>query len=257
MKRFSRALLVVAAIGLISGVSAVSYAQHGPHQGASPTKPGAALNGETPEAASDKEESEEGEGEHALKSINWFDLNNVKQVPYAVYLANFALLIFLYVRLGKKPIKEGLTARRESIAKEIEDAQKMKKEAKQRAKKYQAKLEGLDEELASAKQGLIEAGEADKARIVREAEEKAARMNRDAAALLEQETRQLHEDLVNETVEAAVREAEELLKKRVMPEDHERLAEDFLASLSKRPTPNLATPNDAAMSSMPPAGSQT
>ncbi len=237
MKRLSRALLIVAAIGLISGVS---YAQRAAHEGASPTRPAATKNGETPENASGEEASEAGEGEHALKSINWVDFSNTKQVPYSIYLMNFAILIFLYVRLGKKPIQDGLKARRESIAKEIEEAQKMKKEARQRAKKYQAKLEGLDEELASAKQGLIEAGEADKARIVREAEEKAARMNRDAAALLEQETRQIHEDLVNETVEAAVREAEELLKKRVMPEDHERLAEDFLASLGKRPPPSLA-----------------
>lgn len=235
LRRFTT-ILAVLAIGLFS---AVSYAQHGPHQGASPTKPAADKNGEVPEAASSEETAEEGGGEHALKSINWIDFSNTKQVPYTVYLLNFGILIFLIVRFGGKPIQDGLKARRESIAKEIEDAQKMKKEAKQRAKKYQAKLEGLDEELASAKQGLIEAGEADKARIVREAEEKAARMNRDAAALLEQESRQVHEDLVNETVEAAVREAEDLLKKRVMPEDHERLAEDFLASLNKRPAPSL------------------
>ena len=245
MMKLSRKSLTVFAIAAISLFSAVSYAA--PHYGASAGKPGAIKNGETPEAARGEEASEEGEGEHALKSINWIDFDNKKQVPYTVYLFNFALLIGLYVRMGKKPIKEGLTARRESIAKEIEEAQKMKKEAKARAKKYQAKLAGLDDELASAKQGLIEAGEADKARIVREAEEKAARMNRDAIALLEQESRQVHEDLVNETVEAAVREAEELLKKRVMPEDHERLAEDFLASLGKRPPPNLATPNDAAV----------
>jgi hypothetical protein len=139
VKRFSRALLVVAAIGLIlaaSGVSAVAYAQHAPHQGASPTKPAADKNGETPENASGEEASE---GEHALKSINWVDFSNTKQIPYAIYLMNFGILIFLYVRLGKKPIQDGLKARRESIAKEIEDAQKMKKEAKQRAKKYQAK----------------------------------------------------------------------------------------------------------------------
>jgi F-type H+-transporting ATPase subunit b len=240
MKRFSRKTWgIVAAAGItwIGLFSAVSYAQS---NASFKPKPGAEMNGEVPEAASGEEASEAGEGEHALKSINWFDFDNKKQVPYSIYLMNFALLIALYVKMGKKPLAEGLKSRRESIAKEIEEAQKMKKEAKQRAKKYQAKLEGLDEELASAKQGLIEAGEADKARIVREAEEKAARMNRDAAALLEQETRQIHEDLVNETVEAAVREAEELLKKRVMPEDHERLAEDFLASLNKRPPPSLA-----------------
>ena len=242
--KLSRKAWVVAAIASIGLFSAVSYASQS--NASFEPKPQAETNGEVPEAASGEEASEAGEGEHALKSINWFDFDNKKQVPYSVYLMNFVLLIALYVKMGRKPIAEGLKSRRESIAKEFEEAQKLKKEAKQRAKKYQAKLAGLDDELASAKQGLIEAGEADKARIVREAEEKAARMNRDAAALLEQESRQVHDDLVNETVEAAVREAEELLKKRVMPEDHERLAEDFLASLGKRPPPNLATPNDAA-----------
>ncbi|MEO8875555.1 MAG: ATP synthase F0 subunit B [Polyangiaceae bacterium] len=238
LPRTTLAILAAASIGLFVTVSygAQSNDSFKP-------KPRAEMNGEVPEAASGEEASEAGEGEHALKSINWFDFDNKKQVPYSIYLMNFALLIALYVKLGRKPIAEGLKARRESIAKEIEDAQRMKKEAKQRAKKYQAKLEGLDDELASAKAGLIEAGKADKARIVRDAEEKAARMNKDAAALLEQETRQVHEDLVNETVEAAVREAEELLKKRVMPEDHERLAEDFLASLTKRPAPSLANPS--------------
>jgi F-type H+-transporting ATPase subunit b len=245
MKRSRKALTILAIAGVvwIGLFSAVSYAA--PQEGAFNEKPGAVDDGETPEAASGEEATESEDGEPP--SMNLFDIHDKKTVPYAVYVFNFGLLIWLYVTMGKKPIAEGLKARRESIAKEIEDAQKMKKEARQRAKKYQAKLEGLDEELASAKQGLIEAGEADKARIVREAEEKAARMNRDAAALLEQESRQVHDDLVNETVEAAVREAEELLKKRVMPEDHERLAEDFLASLGKRPPPNLATPNDAAV----------
>ncbi len=237
MKNRSRKFVAVFGVLAIGLFSAVSYAQS---NDSFKPKPGAEMNGADPEDASGEEASEAGEGEHALKAINWTDFSNTKQVPYVVYFGNFVLLIGLYVYFGKKPVAEGLKARRDSIAKEIEEAQKMKKEAKQRAKKYQAKLEGLDEELASAKQGLIEAGEADKARIVREAEEKAARMNRDAAALLEQETRQIHEDLVNETVEAAVREAEELLKKRVMPEDHERLAEDFLASLNKRPAPSLA-----------------
>jgi F-type H+-transporting ATPase subunit b len=241
MKRLTRkawTIFAVAAVAAPIGLfSAVSYAQS---NDSFKPKPHAEMNGADPEDASGEEGSEAGEGEHALKSINWFDFDNKKQVPYSIYLMNFALLIALYVKMGKKPIAEGLKSRRDSIAKEIEEAQKMKKEAKARAKKYQAKLAGLDDELASAKQGLIEAGQADKARIVREAEEKAARMNRDAAALLEQESRQVHDDLVNETVEAAVREAEELLKKRVMPEDHERLAEDFLASLSKRPAPSLA-----------------
>ncbi|HEX7664033.1 MAG TPA: hypothetical protein VF407_05980, partial [Polyangiaceae bacterium] len=59
---------------------------------------------------------------------------------------------------------------------------------------------------------------------------------------------QAHQDLVHEAIEAAVREAEELLKKRVMPEDHERLAEDFLASLGKKGGPSIAPPATGGVS---------
>jgi F-type H+-transporting ATPase subunit b len=236
-KRLFRAVATLAAVIALAGVSRATFAQ--PEEDLS--HPGAIKSGEVPNTTTAKEQAEENE-EGGPLPINWVDFGNKKQIPYSVYLLNFGILIYVYVSFGKKPVREALKERRDSIAKDIEEAQKMKKEAKQRAKKYQAKLEGLDAELVGAKQALIDAGKADKDRIVREAQEKAARMERDAKSLLEQESRQVHEDLVKETVEAAVREAEELLKQRVLPEDHERLAEDFLAQLGRRGGPSLAPP---------------
>lgn len=253
MKRLSKGVwkrwgISLGAALLLASAGTTVLAAEEPLQGEHVAHPQAIRNGETPETANaaggaDATEAQEAEGEHALKPINWTDFDNKKQVPYVAYLFNFALLVFIYVYFGRKPISAGLRDRKDSIAKEIEEAARMKKEAKARAKKYQAKLQGLDAELASAKSALIEAGKADKERIVREAREKAERMERDAKALLESESRQAHHDLVQEAIEAAVREAEELLKKRVMPEDHERLAEDFLASLGKKSGgPSLAPP---------------
>ncbi|MEO6418288.1 MAG: hypothetical protein ABIP39_02710 [Polyangiaceae bacterium] len=182
------------------------------------------------------------EHEHALEDINWFDITNTKQPPYIAMLFNFALLIWVYVRFGKKPIQEGLQSRRDEIAKEIEEAQRMKKEAKTRAKKYQALLAGLEEELETTKQSLIEAGKADKDRIVREAEEKAVRMRKDAAFMLDQEVRQMKVDLVKETVDMAVAAAEELLKKRITHADQERLADEFLMQLAARGKKSVMPP---------------
>ena len=246
VKKGLQVVLALAATFVVATSSRATLAQEEPI-GAAHEHPGAIKNGEVPNAESAKEQAEENE-EHGPKPINWFDFDNKTQIPYSVYVLNFAILMYGYYALGKKPMKAALVERRASIAKEIEEAQKMKKEAKQRAKKYQAKLEGLDQELEGAKQALIDAGKADKERIVREAQEKAARMERDAKALLEQESRQAHEDLVKETIEAAVREAEELLKQRVLPEDHERLAEDFLAQLGKKSGSSLAPPATGGLS---------
>lgn len=233
------------------GVASVAAAQPGPrpHGGSRPQRPvpTAAMTASPPAshepaAVQGEEGGAEAEHEHGLKDINWFDITNTKQPPYIAMLFNFALLIWIYVRFGKKPIKESLETRRAEIAKEIEEAQRMKKEAKGRAKKYQALLAGLAEELEATKQALVEAGKADKDRIVREAEEKAVRMRKDAVFMLDQEVRQMKVDLVKETVDGAIAAAEELLKKRITQADQERLADEFLMQLSARGKKSVMPP---------------
>jgi len=174
-------------------------------------------------------EAEEGEGPAPM---NWTEFGG-RTPPYVAMLINFAVLAAGYYLLGKKGVSDGLQSRRDTIAKDIEDAQRMKHEAEERAKVYQDKLAKLEEEMATARTSLVHAGEAEQERMVREAEAKAERMRKDAEFLVEQELKQIRGDLLREAVETAVRAAEELLKARVTPADHERLAEDYLADLGR------------------------
>jgi F-type H+-transporting ATPase subunit b len=144
---------------------------------------------------------------------------------------NFGILVAGYYLLGRKPVAAALQNRRDTISREIDEAQKMRLEAEARAKVYQGKLEKLEEEVQTAREALVRAGEAERDRIVGEAEAKADRMHRDAEFLVEQELKQIRLDLWKSTVETAVATAEELLKKRVTPADQERIAEDYLADL--------------------------
>jgi len=178
--------------------------------------------------------SEHGGGHHGPGHINWTDTDNKKQPPYIALLVNFAVLLFIYYKFGKGPVAEGLKKRREGIAKQIEEAARIKKEAEGRAKKYQAQLERLDEEAEQTKQAIRTTGESDRERVLREAEEKAARLERDADALLEAEKRQAKRVLYEEAVEKAVKRAEDLLRNKLTQADHERLAEEFLAQLAAK-----------------------
>ena len=189
------------------------------------SKPAAAAPKETAAA----EPPSEGEGEGPAP----FNLTKFggETPPFIAMLINFGILAAGYYFLGRKPVAAGLKARRDTISKEIEEAQRMKHEAEERAKTYQSKLEKLEEELVATRQSLVQAGEAESERIVREAETKAERMRKEAEFLVEQEMKKIREELWRETVEAAVSAAEELLKKRVPPADQERLAEDYLADL--------------------------
>jgi F0F1-type ATP synthase membrane subunit b/b' len=183
-------------------------------------KSGAAKEAEAPE-------SEE------PKPFNWTDFG-LETPPYIAMLINFGILAAGYYLLGKKSIADGLQARRDAIAKDIEEAQLMKHEAEERAKTYQAKLAVLEQEVVAAREALVRSGEAERDRIVKDAEAKAERMRKDAEFLVEQELKQIRLDLWRDAVDTAVVAAEELLKKRVTSADQERLAEDYLADLGGR-----------------------
>jgi len=144
---------------------------------------------------------------------------------------NFLILLGIYYRFGKKPMAEALVERKKSIASSIENAQKILSEAKHRSKKYKSKLDKVEADAREAKQSQVSTGKGDAEAIVRNAEEKAARLSRDVEFILDQEQKQTQLDLVRETVEKAAKEAEVLLKSNVSTADQERLAEEFLSKL--------------------------
>jgi F-type H+-transporting ATPase subunit b len=199
-----------------------------------PLRP-APAHGAAPEESKDAAEAGEASEAEGPAPMNWTEFGG-RTPPYVAMLINFAVLAAAYYLLGKKGVADGLQSRRDTIAKEIEDAQRMKHEAEERAKVYQEKLATLEDEMRMAREALVHAGEAEQERIVKDAEAKAERMRKDAEFLVEQEVKQIRGELLREAVEAAVRAAEDLLKARVTPADHERLAEDYLADLGRSKT---------------------
>jgi F-type H+-transporting ATPase subunit b len=191
------------------------------------------------EHRSDAEGGEHGEhaeeGHHGPAPINWTDIWDTKRPAFLAIAINFGVLMTLYYMLGKKPVAEALKQRRVTVGKEIDEAQALLAEAKERAKKYQAELNSAETDAATAKAGLVSAGKGEVDRMLREAQERADRMRRDADRLVEQERKQMQIDLHRETVDLAVREAAQILEKSVTADDHARLAQDLLSELSSRP----------------------
>lgn len=186
-------------------------------------------------AAHGAEHGAHGGGHHGVQPFNLADPYNKETPPYLAMLFNFALLIGLYVWLGKKPIADGLKQRRIDIAKDIDEADAMLKASEERLAGYNARFENVAHDAKKATQTLEESGRGERDRIIREAEERATRMQKDATFLVEQEGKHVRQQLVEETAELAVSRALDLLSKSVTKEDHQRLADEFLANLSKRP----------------------
>ena len=230
MKTLLRASLVSAAIAVFL-VGSASFARDA--RVPAPGHPAPSVSAHDQSGHDRPESIHDQSGHDQPESINWTDFSKPNQPPFIALAINAAILFGLYYWKGKKPIAEGLKNRRIEIAKEIEEAARLKAAAEERAKVYQAKLGQLDQELATAREALLKAGEAERDRAVAEAKEKANRMRRDAEFMVEQELKQLRVDLQIEAAAAAVFGAEELLKKRLTPADHERLAEEYLSDLSK------------------------
>ncbi len=183
---------------------------------------------------------------HAPEAVNWTDISDKKRPAILALLINFGILATLYYSLAKKPVAEGLKERRVKIGKDIDEAQKALADAQERAKKYQGDLQNADKDAETARSALVASGKGDADKLLREANERAERMKRDATKLVEQERKGVHQELQGEAVELALVEAQKLLERAVTPEDHARLANDLLAELSRRPAASSSVTRGAA-----------
>ncbi len=196
----------------------------------------------------------EGEAEHAVPQIqdyNFFygflgERDDVEPsilwrpkgtpVPFAAMLLNSAILYWLLVRFAKKPISDALKARKTTILRGMEEAGKMKSEAEAQLAQYQEKLANLDQEIERVRFDMRASGENERKRILAEAKDKRARMERDAQMLIKQELKAAREGLTGEMVRSALSSAENTLRSRVTAADQSRLAEEYLVSIKNAAT---------------------
>lgn len=144
---------------------------------------------------------------------------------------NFAVLMVIVYMGIRRVVNPSLAARRAAVETEIAEAKRLCDEAAAMHKEYTARLEGLEEEIAALRADLVKQGEAERDRIIAEAQARAERMRVEGVQAIEQEMRALREDLRREAVLAAVSAAEEAIRKNVSAADQVRLVDDFIAAL--------------------------
>lgn len=149
-------------------------------------------------------------------------------------VVNFILLLSVLHLLLKKPLLHFLTNRRNAVEEGLVEAQKMKAEAEAKHKEYSERLEKLDAELEDIRADMRRAGEAERDRIVAEAEKKASRLRKDAQFVIDQQLKQLRIDLTREAVDAAIATAEKVLTESTNAADQTRLAQEYLKQLAEQ-----------------------
>ena len=141
---------------------------------------------------------------------------------------NFAVLAGALVFLLRKPISQALDSRIKGIQAQLEDLEAKKAEAEKVLSEYNAKIAKLSQESEGIVAEYIRQGNEAKARILKEAEVSAYKLEEQARRNIENEFELAKQRLQRDIFEKAMIKAEEIIKKNITADDQNRLVDEYL-----------------------------
>jgi F-type H+-transporting ATPase subunit b len=141
---------------------------------------------------------------------------------------NFTVLAIALVYLLRKPLSQALGARIKGIKDQLEELEARKTEAEKQLAEYSEKLSRLEKESDKIVEDYIKQGNEAKARILREAQAAADKLQSQARRNIEYEFKQAKLKLQEDIFETSLSKAEEILKDKISDEDQDRLVDEYL-----------------------------
>jgi F-type H+-transporting ATPase subunit b len=143
-------------------------------------------------------------------------------------LMNFALLMAVLVYLLRKPISQALSSRIKSIQEQLENLEAQKAEAEKQLAEYNDKLSKLESEAQKIVEDYIKQGKEAKAKILKETESAAEKLQSQARRNIEHEFEKARQELQREILEKSLVKAEETLKNEITTQDQDKLVDEYL-----------------------------
>ncbi len=150
----------------------------------------------------------------------------------ALQLLNFGALLFILIRFAGPAVNKALKARHEQLKTDLDEANRLRLAAEARFKVQEQRLANLELEIATMRDNIRKEAESEKARLIAAAEERARRIQQDTRFQLEQQVKEAEIRFKQEVAAAAVKIAENLLRKSVGSEDEQRLTQGFIKEMS-------------------------
>jgi len=211
-----------------------------------PAVPFAAQAEPEPAAAHADEQTAAGHGdgeEHEAPAITGWTL--------AFQLFNFAVLITILYFAGRGPVRRALQARSQQIQSDLASAAEARAAAQARFEQQEKRLAALEQEIGAITAGIKQEAEAEKARLIATAEERARRIREESEFIIEQQVKQAEEDLRREVAAAAVALAEKIVRNQLGAADQQRLIDTFVGDIGNANGARPAAPHSGSAS---PAG---
>jgi F-type H+-transporting ATPase subunit b len=146
---------------------------------------------------------------------------------------NTAILAGVLVRFARRPMREFLAQRRQSIARGIEDAESALRAARAELDALRARLARADDEAAALERAAAEQAEAERERSLARAQAAAERIREEARRVAEQEVESARQALRAEAASLAVGVAAELVRQNLRRDDDERLVREYVARVGQ------------------------
>jgi len=214
---------------------------------------------EEPGMSEHGEHGEAGHAEHAehgdpSKTFNWTShwlpfgsssYNNIDQhggtlesgeehmsVPFVLVLINFGIILVILGWKVAPMARQMAETRSDDIKGALDEAAKLRDQAKAKLEEYSTKLKAAESEIDSMITTMREDAEAERKRIIAAAEAQAEALKKDAEDRIAAEIERARIALQREVVVAAAGVAEQLLRDKTTPADQAKLVDAFLGNVT-------------------------
>jgi F-type H+-transporting ATPase subunit b len=141
---------------------------------------------------------------------------------------NFTVLAVALVFILRKPLSQALSSRIKTIKEQLDDLESQKADAEKQLADYNEKLAELEKEAEKIVDDYVRQGNEAKARILKEAEASAEKLQVQARRNIEHEFEQAKAELQKEIFEKSLVKAEEIIKSRISDDDQDKIVDEYL-----------------------------
>jgi F-type H+-transporting ATPase subunit b len=166
-----------------------------------------------------------GEGHHVDSGVL------LKDFLYRLF--NFAVTFGLLAYFVTKPIRKGLSGRKEGIEKSLAEAKAAQEKAEAKFAEYDDKLTKASAEIDDIYAAIKREGELERERILANAREMALKIEEEAKKSAALEVAKARVELQREASDMALKVAEELLKKNFNSNDQNRLVDEYMKKVGE------------------------
>ena len=150
-----------------------------------------------------------------------------------IQLTIFILVVILFMIFAYKPLKKKLNERSEYIEKNIKDSENAKKEAQEALNKANEIILNSQKEAGEIVQNAQFTAQEKVATVEKELATNIEHQKELAHIEIKNERKKMLEDSKTEIVDTAFKASEQILKREVKKDDHDKFVDEFIEEMSK------------------------